>query len=326
MFIVACTTLVATTACSTSKQDDSSDNLGGETGQTASGGDDSDGSMTGGQGGASSGGGTNGEGGTDSEDEPNEPERIGSLQLVRALSLAGGDIYPSASFNRLEEAKWLELEGTREERCTTTEYGECAVTHCTEKMTVAPEDAPSAERLEAGIVSFHTDDGFLASGQPQGEENEYSSFTQTGPLGGGEQIEITATGGTVSAFETSMELPLAPILVAPAPPADLEGDFPIEVPASQDLILEWDRGEEAEFVQLLGADLGETEFSCRFDGPAGTGTVPAEALEHLPDLAELHLLSGRSSTVETAEGPVNVVIAIEVVHENKLGYPYFVLN
>lgn len=294
----------------------------------------SDPSMETGSGGAAGGGGSSGGGpaggsaGTGGAAEDDAP--IGTVQIVRPLSYTTPITRVHARFARVEQAEWEAWdEAQREARgCTTTDYGACRVTRCDEPSTASdPDSSPSSEKLDSGTIEVTTSDGLMATGVPTGENNEYQ-WTTEGDILGGESLDVSTSGGTVSAFEATLDVPLAPLLTTPSTPMDAEGALPIVVSPSVDLIMAWDRGDSADFAQILIASPSDSlvTMTCEFEAPAGSATIPKEALSELDVGTTIHLFSGTRTSRITPEGEVRVVVGYEMATPNRMAYPYFVIE
>lgn len=287
-----------------------------------------------GGGGATGGGGSGGSGhaggpgGTDGVAEEDAP--IGTVQIVRPLSYTTPTTRVDARFDRIEQAEWEAWdEAQRDTRdCTTTDYGACGVTRCGEPSSAPdPDPSPSSERLDSGTIEVTTADGLMATGVPAGEDKEYQ-WTTEGDVLGGESLDVSTSGGTVSAFEATLDVPFAPLLTAPSTPMDAEGDLPIVISPSVDLVMEWDRGDSADFAQVLIAPPGGSlvTMGCEFEAPAGTATIPKEALSELDAGTTIHLFSGTRTTAVTPEGEVQIVVGYEMATPNRMAYPYFLIE
>ena len=302
---------------------------GTEAGGSSSGGADPSGGSD--SGGSPSGGSESGSGGGSEVDD----DSIGLVQVYRTLA-HGAVSRASASFDLEEQAAWDAL-GEGQPSCVTTAYGDCRLTVCPPPTDpgpdpdVDPDDLPSLARLEAGTISVSSDSGeFTATGDPTGTNGTYV-VSASGSFAGEEVVTVSAAGGTIEAFEGTIQIPLAPLLTLPAVSGEVAAVTSIPVPREEDFAFSWDaRGtaDTLEAIVLLPEDAPELSpgLTCTFDASAGSGVLLAEALEQLPVGTAIHFFSVNRGEVETAQGTVYLAAYFELLSEDKMAYPQFVLE
>ncbi len=259
-------------------------------------------------------------------------ESVGTIQIYRLL--AAGDISrATATFALVEQAAWDAL-ASGPSSCTSQTFGDCGVSVCPPPDDVEPAvDAgtlPSLVRHHAGTLSVSSNNSdFTATGTPGGENNDYQLTTGNSIIGG-EIVTITTTGGTIGAFEATLEIPLAPLLISPVGIlVDGGPEAAVSVSRGADLSLTWQaRGAtQALLAQIIvSSSESATTLGCRFDAARGTGTIPAAALAFVPSGDEIHLFATNTTTVSTPQGPVTLFGALEIASEDKMYYPYLVLE
>lgn len=249
---------------------------------------------------------------------------IGTLQVARTATPVAR-ILPAATFDLVEQAAWdaLAQDGGS---CLEETFGACVIAKCPVGPDTEPNlpNPPSTDRLDAGTITMTADVGnFSSTGKPTNADHGYA-FDVSGSLTGAELVTISATGGTVSAFSTKIQLPLAPLLLTPSL-AGSPGAVDVPVARTADFTFTWDaRG--AEKLQLSVSGSGSTFLTCKLDAASGTGTFQVGALSQLPAGTRIRLFSVQEGTVETAEGAVRVLAAFETISADKASFPTFVLE
>lgn len=210
--------------------------------------------------------------------------------------------------------------------CTRTTYGECRLSLC------PPTEEPPGLLWDAGVITIHDNDSgadaFTATLIPSGETGSYAR-EMSGTLTGGELLAISAQGGSVSGFERTVQLPLAPLLLSHPVSEDGGGrEVEIPVPRTVDLEISLDMRDTGATVHVLyGRPSSEAHnFSCAFEQTPGQGVIPAEALLELPAGSRLYVLSGQNEMVETPEGRIRISTAFEMTNPERTAYPVFVLE
>jgi len=252
---------------------------------------------------------------------------IGTLQVIRTLNGIGSTL-ADARFDFVEQAAWdARANG---ESCPEEKYGACTVTKCptsTDETDPTLPTAPSSDHLDAGTITLTPDKGtFSATGAPTLADHKYA-FDAQGSLSGNELVTIAATGGTVSAFSSEIQMPLAPLLLTPSL-AGSQGAVDVPVPRTADFTFTWDARGASERLQLVAVyPTGSAALlSCTFDAPAGTGTFQVGALSQLPAGTRIRLFGLKTASVKTSQGDVAILAAFETISSDKASYPTFVLQ
>jgi hypothetical protein len=210
--------------------------------------------------------------------------------------------------------------------CTRAEYGDCTVATCPPSPEPPPQEPPFVERLHAGTIQIVPDrDDFTGTGTPEGETNQYT-FTTTGTLLGEEIMTITALGGPISAFQGTIQVPLAPLLTSPVVTGEDGSPHEILVPRAVDFAFSWDARGTGQTLTTSSSGTGTSTISCQFDAARGTGIFPAAALQQLAAGAEIHLILTQRETISTPEGDIDVLAGLELDSLDRTVYPYFVLE
>ena len=289
----------------------------------------------------STGGETLGSGGSGSVDDPQplEPPEdwVGNIVVQRTRAFVADESAVYVDFAVEGREAYEAVVGPVTVTCTTDEYGGCKRTRCVTEtpgpgtLVVSPDLLPPLVQLEAGTLQVSATGGasgaFSAVGDPDRETQLYD-LTATGSLEGGEVLDVSAEGGLIEAFAATLEMPVAPLLLAPAAPAAATGVVPITVSQSDDLVIDWNARAAAGSVWLVPRPPERVDFafSCRFDAAAGTGTVTREALAVLPSGTELHLFAENYTTVETAAGTILVEAVGEFVGADEASYPLLLVE
>ncbi len=304
-----------------------------DTTDTGSGGDSS------GSGGSdtTSGGDSSGSGGSDSSsggqgsdgDDPqlgDEDYQVASITMYRRLASRGTSGSSSGIgifFARDPSVDQIE---PVDRNCVRESFGDCGVTQC--DAYTDPGGAIPV-RLEAGKMTFLADGAIIAETEFYDESTTYLANLMAG-FAGGEVISLTAEGGVVSAFNGQINMPLAPLLLAPA--AAEGAAMAVEdvlVSRTQDLDISWDARDSAEYILVdleYDSSLNTVSMSCFFDAEQGEGTVPAGALDRLAPGSVLHTSALNGEKVMVDEGYIELVTRIDILSENKVSYPRFVLQ
>jgi hypothetical protein len=271
-----------------------------------------------------SGGASNGSGGAASGGSEGTSNSIGRVQIYRQLSINTSPGRMTATFDYVEQDAWDALSEAAD--CTRQEYGDCAVTTCSPSSEPTPPEPPSSTRLHAGTIQIVPDrDDFTGTGTPDGENNEYT-FATTGTLLGQEIMTLTATGGMISAFQATIQVPLAPLLTSPVVTGDTGVPYEILVPRDADFTFSWDARGTGEILSTLVSDAGSSSISCGWDASDGTATIPAPALQQLDAGTEIRLMSVQTETISTPEGDISLFAGMEIDSVDRTVRPYFVLE
>ncbi|HYP86620.1 MAG TPA: hypothetical protein VEQ59_00665, partial [Polyangiaceae bacterium] len=251
--------------------------------------------------------------------------KIADVQVVRTTSVSG--TLASARFALQNPGS----PGPDPSACSRETFGDCTISKCPTPDPNAPADpSPTAAvGLEAGTITITTDtDVFSATGQPITNQLNYS-FDTTGNVSGGEQVQISASGGLVDAFTAQIQMPLAPLLMMPTVTA-AQGEIEVRVPRTADFTLDLDARGTAQTLVLVVAPppmvTNKAALTCQFDAAKGTATFPSGALTQLAAGTTLRLFAANQLRVPTPQGYVNVAAAFEMVTPDKMGYPKLVLE
>lgn len=237
------------------------------------------------------------------------------------------------SFRLVEQAAWDAL-ATGSPSCTRQTFGDCTVSTCPPAEepdpNIDPSTLPSLARHQAGTVSVTADTGeYMTTLSPTGTNDSYE-YTVGGSIVGGEVLTISASGGTIPAFQGELPVPLAPLLTSHVGTVVGAGpESAVSVPRGVDFHFTWDpRGAtQTLLAQVASASSASTStVGCRFDAALGSGTIPAAALAVVQSGDEIHVFSTHTVAVSTALGTVDLMGAIEIASEDRMTFPYFVVE
>jgi hypothetical protein len=142
---------------------------------------------------------------------------------------------------------------------------------------------PYPEVLPAGPATLKTSGEIRAC---QGSADGFCFFGDSLSFQTGERFDLAFEGAVVPAFEASVTMPAALSMSSPAG----SDATPAHVPSGTSLEVRWTPllGKVRALVlqegtRMIGTvrDDVEIELECRFDGNAGNGTIPAEALARI---------------------------------------------
>jgi hypothetical protein len=172
---------------------------------------------------------------------------------------------------------------TAARRCQWTSLGaRCVRYDCLEHDWTG--EAATMMGISAGMVTVGNGIGADEVLAAPGADGVYDRTDISGPRwNGGDTITFTALGATIPAFTLSIGMPSPLQATDPARPAD--GVTP-ELDRSAPFRISWPPTDEKVLVIVhqgpsSGATWDYLELQCLFDGPAGAGTVPVEALQTL---------------------------------------------
>ena len=251
---------------------------------------------------------------------------IGRLQLIRVVKPPGSTL-TSATFDSIEQAAG----GGAGESCPTETYGACVVTKCPDEgeMNPVPPAPTSSDLLDAGTITLSADKGNFSSTATPTAANHAYIFTSTGSLVGAELVTISSTGGTVPAFSSEIQVPLAPLLLTPSL-AGSQGTVDVPVPRTGDFTFTWDARGTSQKLQLAveypSGTTGKPWLSCNFDAAAGTGTFPVGALSQFTAGIRIRVFGVNNVVAQTARGTVAILAAFETLSADKASFPTFVLE
>lgn len=165
-------------------------------------------------------------------------------------------------------------------------------------------DPGAGEAPGAGNLTITSDPpGFEVTLEDQGA-GSYGTATETGTLSGGEQVTVSAAGGEIPAFTTSLTYPLLLLLTAPSP---AEGESVVTVSRTADLVLEWDRGEaDVDLLVETESASGGSSFATMAPSEDGALTLSSSELSTLASGTELTLFTVRTTTIEAGDYPVEI--------------------
>ncbi|MBN2196718.1 MAG: hypothetical protein JW751_28170 [Polyangiaceae bacterium] len=155
---------------------------------------------------------------------------------------------------------------------------------------------------DAGTISITAEPPGFEMTLVRDTTGAYSTSSVSGGLSGGEEVVVSASGGEVPAFTTTVNYPLALLLTQPSPSSD---ESVISVSRSADLVLTWDRGASGVSFVVQGA--GAASFAAPSED--GTLTIAASRLAALPADAELLLLTSARQSVTAGEYDIAVATA-----------------
>jgi hypothetical protein len=181
--------------------------------------------------------------------------------------------------------------------CAVQTFGACMVEDCSSLGGSGPPE------VSAGTISVHSGSLSIIA-TPESDE----SYDQMGPLvqpwsaDGGEDVEISATGGVAPAFDLHLGSPGVVEVSAPVFPA---AGVPMAVSTSDDLQVSWTGGAAgASVIVNLGENVGSglTFGICTFSPEAGQGVVPAGALAPFKGMSGSIAVSTTTGSTTTVEG------------------------
>jgi hypothetical protein len=240
-----------------------------------------------------SGGGTAGPGGGPSV-EPN-PEHAGIVQIFNGTIQDGTETI-TGTFGI---AYFFDAPGADGGDCTVTTHGDCKVRTCTGGTPSTPTS------VSAGTITVEGKETLILTPDAT---NDYELAGGTGLLWDpGQTITISAAGAEVPAFTHALQASSPVTVTSPAaPPADT----PLSLDRSKDFVLTWTGGTTGAVTTLWKVE-GTDPFvsiQCAFAASDGEGTVPAAALQALPESGsgDILLVGGRLDTIATGVYTVQV--------------------
>lgn len=288
----------------------SSSNSGGQDG--SNGGDAStggEGSGTGGSGGDVTSGGSGASGGNPDE------QILGRVTAAVRLT-------ESFTTSLRVDFVWESFLSGSSNDCPRTTVGDCTIADC----WIVPPGSDTDPPFDAGTVHFTVDNGMTFETSPDPVTKRYSAVSQADLLGG-ELISVTADGGSIEGFSSSINLPLAPMILEPAVAGGGDRVVEVAVPTNQDFSVTWDARGTSEYVEFEAfAASDEPNFSCTFEAQPGGAVIPAQVLQHVGAGTELRAWGVNSDTVLLSNGYVEVEGRFDLVNETRDATPLFVLK
>lgn len=174
--------------------------------------------------------------------------------------------------------------------CTTTDAGDCQVTHCLIAAPPADAGAADAGAADAGVVvaphaGAVTVVGDVSLTATPAADGTYPAVTGNGLLwSAGAAVTVSAEGADVPAFSSALAGPAQATVVAPSFMA-----VPLMIDRATDFTVGWADGATGTVEVVLSNQeptaMGTRSVSaeCGFDASAGTsGVVPSAVLEQIP--------------------------------------------
>lgn len=220
----------------------------------------------------------------------------GAVTLIRSTGL-------TAQFTKSNDAQ-----------CMSMTMGSCAAS------ILGPRPNPPAIAA-AGTISV-TGGAMPLMQSPDGS-GAYPIVRVSSPLwmtAGGESLSVSATGGEVPAFATTLIAPGEMTVTSPAWPAG----GPTTIARAADLTLAWNgSGVGVVDVGLVGGSAATqaAEIHCRFPLSAGQGVVPAAMLANLPAGSSGALLMFAMTPTTLTEGAWSVDVSLESAAVDGHGAP-----
>lgn len=172
--------------------------------------------------------------------------------------------------------------------CTTSTEGACTVTDCTIPENTGGDDAGSGSTSDAGSTKNPTAGEITISAAAElkltpNDKGQYAPASgQTKVFDADQDVTFKAAGGEVPAFTKSLK---APGSITVTSPAGSFGAAPVDVDRAAGLEVKWTNGGAGKVLAAIIASGGARRFatlSCTYEGAAGTGAIPAAALNKLP--------------------------------------------
>ncbi len=190
--------------------------------------------------------------------------------------------------------------------CPTTTIGACSVNPC---RPISSAGTPTAPLPSAGTVTIAGAEMTSDALEPQ-SNGSYASFVvpeQVAWLTGGERVTLAwqhapgdeSQGGGSITMSTPPYLALAD--------GSAFDSAPTSIARSQDLTVSWTSDSSPSVLDQVLVDIwtGSTQLTCSYVVSAGTGVVPAEALQHLTagqGNFDIHSKEYASQTVTGVDG------------------------
>jgi hypothetical protein len=165
------------------------------------------------------------------------------------------------------------------ERCHIDHVGACYILNCWKNQ---PSD-PAPHWVSLGTIELKRGADVLLTATPMGD-GAYPTTSQPGALWSpGDNLTLVTSGGDVPAFSQDWVGPDIVTVLSPLP----DGGPSVDVHKTSPLVVMWEPVSGGVTVTASQMNQGpepfddEARFLCEFDGQAGTGTIPVEALAPL---------------------------------------------
>ncbi len=187
--------------------------------------------------------------------------------------------------------------------CSDVTMGSCVVTTSAVGGAAPMQVGAGVITVSAGATSFTLTPQVTASG------TTYQPMLAPQPLWhDAESVVVSAAGGDVPAFATTLTAPTAVTLTMGAG----SGGGPMLLPRQDDLVVEWSGGGFGTVdVELLGSGAAAVDVHCRFAPSARSGVVPAALLAMLPATANGALVVSSNNEQLLAAGGWSVDVRLE---------------
>jgi hypothetical protein len=228
----------------------------------------------------------------------------GTVQIGRLLNTSTGGMQVTAWFQTKDAVSTSD--------CTHETFGDCSVSTCTanDKTATPPPNAGTITITDGAMFNVTLT---AAPGQPY-----TTQAGATGSIVGAELVSVSAAGGDVPAFMTSIAVPRVITLSAPA----LDESGVGTVPASGDLVLTFDNraadGETETKLHVLQSSGLKSNLYCQLPTESGTATIPGAALDKVRGAGgQLLLLVARAKQVPAGDFAVNVIAFMSAMNTAK---------
>lgn len=165
----------------------------------------------------------------------------------------------------------------------------CVITTCVAE--------PARANVHAGDLTLAVSGGASTTTSPSAD----GSYAVMPPAwSAGAEVRVDFAGGDVAAFGATVTFPT--VHATGAATLGSEGDLHVTWPPLASSVSVW-------LVQSPGSS---TRVQCPFDGAAGAGTIPREALDTLDaeDTADLVILSADAETVSIDDARIDVIAVL----------------
>ncbi|MFO0648621.1 MAG: hypothetical protein U0326_20435 [Polyangiales bacterium] len=152
--------------------------------------------------------------------------------------------------------------------CTRRTAGACTITTCLQRPIDFVNGEPTCPGATAGEVRLRRESGVTYA------TSSGAQFTLAPPPTAGESFDVRSTGGIVPAFAGRVALPPRLSITAPA---EIVRGTTLTVASGEGLTVRWAPIASRVVVTTRGGN-GDTTAECTYDGTAGEGRVPTEAL------------------------------------------------
>lgn len=178
--------------------------------------------------------------------------------------------------------------------CTRSTVGACVVTTCLARPIDFVDGEPTCPGATGGEVRVRRASGAVYA------TSTGAQFALSPPPAEGESFAVQSSGAIVPAFEGRVALPPRLAVTAPAALRDGSG---LRIAAGEALTVRWQPLASRVVATLQSDDVGVTA-ECVFDGSAGEGVIPAEALTG--QAATLALTSFQESRLVAGAYPITL--------------------